>query len=105
MVCLAFHGEKPSHAHTVSHKNGDRLDNRAENLEWELHVDNLARKFDHGTDDRGLKNSRSVMTPEKLKLVREYLAAGKTHQSIADEMGVSRPVISRINSGARYKEN
>ncbi len=40
LVCTAWHGEPPSAKHVVEHKNGDRLDNRAQNLGWSTHLKN-----------------------------------------------------------------
>lgn len=102
LVCSAFHGDRPSPQHTVSHLNGNRLDNRAENLDWELHVDNIGRKFDHGTDDRGHKNSRSCVTPEQVREIRTLLSSKEKQQTIADKFGVSRTTISRIANGHRF---
>ena len=39
-VLSAFAGPRPSRAHTVNHKNGDKKDNRAENLEWMTQAEN-----------------------------------------------------------------
>lgn len=34
LVCRAFHGEQPSPRHVVARENGDKTDNRPENLRW-----------------------------------------------------------------------
>jgi plasmid maintenance system antidote protein VapI len=34
VVCLTFHGKKPSKTHTVDHINGNPSDNRIDNLRW-----------------------------------------------------------------------
>lgn len=34
LVCLAFHGPRPTHKHQVAHFNGDKTDNRITNLRW-----------------------------------------------------------------------
>lgn len=36
LICSAFHGPPPTSKHEVNHLNEDKLDNRAENLEWTL---------------------------------------------------------------------
>lgn len=104
LVCLAFHGPKPGDNYTVSHENGDRLDNRAENLCWETQGDNLHRKIIHGTHDRGTNNSRACLTEENVQNIRTLLAQGHTHQSIADTFGVSRTTVSRIKNNSRYSD-
>jgi hypothetical protein len=34
LVCSAFHGKQPDWSSSVNHKNGNKLDNRVDNLEW-----------------------------------------------------------------------
>ena len=45
-VALAFVGPQPTRQHTVNHKNGDKLDNRAENLEWMTQAENNRHAVD-----------------------------------------------------------
>lgn len=49
MVCKAFYGKKPTPAHEVRHLNGDRWDNRVENLRWGTHRENMQDTLIHGT--------------------------------------------------------
>ena len=42
LVLLAFIGPAPSGQHEANHKNGDKLDNSAENLEWVTPQENKA---------------------------------------------------------------
>lgn len=49
LVCTAFHGHRPSDIDgdtnvEAMHLNGDSLDNRAENLAWGRHYDNVREK-------------------------------------------------------------
>lgn len=52
LVAEAFIGPRPD-GFECSHLNGDRSDNRPENLRWKTHVDNEADKEIHGTRYRG----------------------------------------------------
>lgn len=55
LVAAAFYGT-PKDGMTVNHKNGDYLDNRAENLEWVTMQENIKHGFDSGLYD-------SIATP------------------------------------------
>lgn len=51
LVALAWHGLPPSERHTdVAHKNHNSLDNRASNLEWSTHADNIQANYDREID-------------------------------------------------------
>lgn len=49
LVALAFHGPKPP-GMEVLHANGDRTDNRPENLSWGTHAANMQDRTRHGRD-------------------------------------------------------
>lgn len=49
LVCETFHGLKPSPRHEVRHLNGNAIDNRAENLAWGTHAENMQDMLRHGT--------------------------------------------------------
>lgn len=48
LVCEAFHGASPSWDSVVRHLNGQRLDNRPENLRWGTAAENTADMISHG---------------------------------------------------------
>jgi hypothetical protein len=45
LVALHFLSERPSNKHYVNHKNGIKNDNRAENLEWLTHSENILHAY------------------------------------------------------------
>lgn len=102
LVCLAFYGI-PEDKMTASHLNGNWKDNRPENLQWESYSKNHQRKKEHGTDDIGVKNRRSLITFDELLEIRKLLKTNLTQQAIGDIFGVSRLFITKIKNGYRYK--
>ena len=60
LVAITFLGKPTKNANTVNHINGNRLDNRVENLEWLSIGDNLRHAFDTG-----------LMPQKKIKLYNE----------------------------------
>ena len=48
LIAITFLGFPTKEANTVNHKNGNRLDNMIENLEWLSIGDNLRHAFDTG---------------------------------------------------------
>lgn len=72
----------------VNHKNGDRFDNRIENLEWV-------------TPHENNRHSWRVLGNAKLERadVRNIRASREPHSALARKYGVSRSAISRVKSG------
>lgn len=48
LVCLAFHGPKPTPEHEVNHKDGNKPNCRAENLEWATKSENIEHAHRRG---------------------------------------------------------
>lgn len=102
LVALAFHGLPPTPDHQVAHGNGDRIDNRAENLRWVLPIENAADKKSHGTDQRGEKHHLSRLTKDDVLTIRAKRASGTMCKDIATEYGISRGHVTQITRGGRW---
>lgn len=101
IIISTFSGDRPE-GYTISHINGNSKDNRIQNLCYETYSDNLNRKKEHGTDDRGFKNSRAVFESEDIETIFKLKLSNLSNQKIADIMGVSRATISRVVNKKRY---
>ncbi len=57
LVCEAFHGKPPSARYHAAHKDGNRLNNKPENLYWATAKQNKRDSINHGTAVFGEKVS------------------------------------------------
>lgn len=96
LVCEAFHGPKPTPAHEVAHGDGNKANNRPDNLRWATRSENHADKHRHGTAQTGEANGNSRLTAEEVRAIR--IARG-TQCQIAAAFGVSQATVSRIRRG------
>jgi NUMOD4 motif-containing protein/HNH endonuclease len=53
LICTTFH-KKPSHDYEVMHKNNIKHDNRADNLRWGTHLENIQDSIRDGLKKRSL---------------------------------------------------
>lgn len=83
----------------VNHINGNKHDNRVENLEWVSESENIRHSF--------VSLGKRPASPNK-KLtdnqVRQIRAMSGAQKDIAKQFGVSRSAIQLIKSGKTYKE-
>lgn len=103
LICETFNGIPETLKHQCSHLDGNWKHNIPENLIWELAKTNLDRKKEHGTDDKGYKNSRAKITEQQLIEIRQMLNNKVPHHIIGEKFGVNRVFITKINTGYRYK--
>lgn len=94
----------------VNHKNGNKLDPRADNLEWVTPRQNvhhardvLGVKFFPGDRARGENNGKAKLTENKVRQVKLLLEEGVPVKRIAAQFGVHHSQISRIKSGQAWK--
>lgn len=103
VVAIAFLGEPPGDAVEVNHKNGDKSDNRLENLEWTTPLQNTRHAHALGLCEagrrRGELNGRAKLTAEAVSAIRARRGGGEPLATIAKEYGVSSVMISRICRG------
>ena len=92
LVCLAFVGEKPTELHTVNHKNGNKFDNRPENLEWMTRSEQATHSYEVlgniQSRPRGHGNHwRANYTDEEVIEIRKLHASGMSYHKITAHFG------------------
>lgn len=85
LVCTAFHGPAPFPAAQVRHGDGDKLNNRADNLSWGTAKQNGEDRVKHGHAARGVRHGQSKLTHERAQKIRELYVAGWPITRIARE--------------------
>lgn len=108
LVALAFL-PNPENKPEVNHKDGDKLNNNVENLEWCTRQENMDHAWKNGLRDnfsekvRG-ENSTSSLTEEQVLEIRAmYVPGHGVIQGIADKFNVSKNCISGILNKRRWK--
>jgi hypothetical protein len=102
LVAEAFYGA-PRSGEQVNHKNGNKHDNRIENLEYCTPSENKKHAFGIGLCCmKGERHNNSKLTNDLVYRIRQSLKDGVSHSAIAVEIGISRSTISKINAGKAW---
>ena len=95
LVATAFHGEP---GQTVNHKDGNKRNNTADNLEWLTMGENHKHAYKTGLRkayDRKVRNSSLAKIDSfHCQLMRNWHDAGFSLNAIARNFNVSRPCVS-----------
>ena len=99
MVAAAF-VPNPEGKPEVNHIDGNKQNNRADNLEWVSHKDNVKHAYTAGLHGYKTKASGTEkLTPEQIIEIRE---SSKSQKELAAIYGVAQPSISLIKSRKIY---
>lgn len=103
LVCLLFNGF-PTCGMEVNHKNGNKHDDRAENLEWCSKAENQIHACRTGLRKLGEESYQAKLTNKQVQEIRAKYARGITsHAKLAYAYGVSRSAICAILSKKNWK--
>lgn len=102
LVAMSFHGERPSTDLQVAHWDGNRTNNRADNLRWATACENNADQIRHGTR---LLNRRGApkLTPTQVNEIRSALRRGARQRRLAERYNVCPQTICNIALGRTFQ--
>ena len=108
LVWEAFHGPIPVGLQ-INHKNGDKRDNRLDNLEVCTASENMVHAYrtlgrDPSRPQRGEKNGRAKLKTADIAEIKRLRALGWSQQRIADQFCVNQTLISGILRGQFWRE-
>lgn len=96
LVLETFVGPRPPGAE-CRHLDGDKTDNRLENLAWGTKKENAADRLHYGNHQYGEKNPASKFTQEEAETIRRLYSLGEYRQiDLAEMYGVGQTCISKI---------
>ena len=100
LVAMAWVPGRSDERDTVHHKNGERADARASNLEWVSRAENTAYSVEAGTHDpnRGEKNGAARLTEDAVRFIRNSLVRGCSvsgARALAERFGVDHATVMR----------
>jgi hypothetical protein len=86
------------------HNDGDKNNNRLDNLRWDTQSNNLKDRITHGTHDRGSKNPMSQLDEVQVLKIKSSLKFSRRGlgRALAKGYDVSTSLISAINVGKRW---
>jgi hypothetical protein len=102
LVAIAFLGPIPE-GMQVNHKNGDKHDNRVENLEYVSQADNLRHARRVLKAGIGVQHPKAVLDPEKARYIRNSYPQKSTYV-LARELGVSGGAVWSVLKGLSWVE-
>ena len=96
LVLQAFGGQRPREDTQCRHLDGDRLNNRANNLCWGTRKENMADAIKHGRTTAGIKHPMVKVTEETVHHIRRLRANGISTVEIGRQVGLSQTHVSGI---------
>lgn len=88
----------------VNHKDGNKRNNHASNLEWCSYSENNDHARDTGlTANFGSRHYAAKLSDEDVIQIRKRVACGVLQRDVAEEYGVTRRAIGKIASGVAWR--
>ena len=101
LVLLAFKGQGLP-GQECAHLNGNRSDNRIENLAWMTRKENLSHREQHGTAPKGSNNPNAKLRDADARTIIEMVSKGCKGAHVAKLFGVNKNTVYDIVSGRSW---
>ena len=99
LVLKTFVGD-PLPSQEACHNDGNKQNNRLDNLRWDTHVSNCEDREKHGTNHKGVHNGNAKLTEKEVTDIR---LLELTHIEIAKRYGISTASVSMIKTRKYWK--
>lgn len=103
LVALAFLGAPPTPKHQAAHRDGDRRNNRADNLRWATCRENHADRRAHGTDPTGTRNGRAKLDAIDVAEIRALREENVPARAIGRHYGISHRQVLRVAAREQWR--
>jgi hypothetical protein len=103
LVCMAFHGLPPTAKCETRHLDGNKRNNRAENLAWGTRHENREDSRRHGVLPEGDKHGLAKITDAQVREIQRRRAAGESGSTLAEEFGIDRGYVYALANCTRKR--
>lgn len=104
IVCLSFHGDRPTPAHEVAHKDGVPTNVSETNLRWATRKENSEDSREHGTLPIGERHGSARLTLNQVAEIRALLEKGEVKAAIARRYSIGASTVTDIYRGRTWPD-
>lgn len=102
LVARAFIGPCPVGS-VVNHIDGNKHNNRPENLEYISNSDNVKHAYRTGLlSNKGTTNGHAILNDDKVRQIRSLRGSG-THKQIGEKVGCKTYLVSQVLAGKTWR--